>query len=217
MTTININKIKLYWKEHGTLNLLIKKVLPFLFSYVPLNYYCISHVPENKIQAKCPLEIRKGSLDDIELIIDFFGGEDKKIIYEQTKYLLDTGGEIFLAFSDGELAHVGRLRHYPGVLEVHSLERDPRIKLNKDEVYIGHCETATAFKGKNILPVVLQHIIKYAFENGKKRCFGSSNPSYKASIKGQEKAGFSFAGKIRKFRIFGKLYNDVWSSSEMDL
>lgn len=216
MPTINRNKIKLYWEKHGTLNLL-KKALPFLFSYVPLNFYCISHLPENKIQAKCPLEIRKGSLDDIELIIDFMGDEDKKMIYGQIKYLFDTGGEIFLAFSEGELAHVARLRHYPGVLEINSLERDPRIKIKKDEVYIGHCQTTSAFKGKNIYPAVLQHIIKYAFDGGKKKCFGSSSPSGKASISGIEKAGLSFVGQKRKFRLVGKLYNDLWSSSEMVL
>lgn len=213
---INRNKIKLYWEKHGTLNLL-KKALPFLFSYVPLNFYCISYLPENKIQPKCPLEIHKGSLDDIELIIDFMGDVDKEMIYGQIKYLFDTGGEMFLAFSEGELAHVARLRHYPGVLEVNSVERDPLIKIKKDEVYIGHCQTAGRYQGKNIYPAVLQHIIRYAFENGKKRCFGSSSPSGKASIRGIEKAGFSFVCQKRRFRLVGKIFNNLWSSSEMDL
>ena len=72
---------------------------------------------------------------------------------------------------------------------MNSMERDSRIEIKKDEVFIGHRETAPVFRGKNIYPVVPQHIVKFAFEKGKKRCFGASNPSGKASIRGIEKAG----------------------------
>lgn len=123
---------------------------------------------------------------------------------------------MFLAFSEGELSHVARLNHYPGSLEVNPFERDPPAKIKKDEVFIGHCQTAYEFRGKNIYSAVLQHIIKYAFENDKNRCFISASPSNKVSIRGIKKVGFSFVGQKRKFRLFGKIFNNLWTSSEMD-
>lgn len=210
---MNKYKVRLYWEKHGTLGLL-KKALPFLFSCVPLNFYSISRLPQNKIRPKCPVDIRKGSIDDIQIIIDLLGTDDPEIITGQIKHLFNTGGELFLAFSENTLVHVARLRHYPGVLKTHPFERDPLIKIRNDEVYIGHCETRSNFRGMNIYPAVLQHIVKLAFEDGKKRCFISSAPWGIVSIKGIEKAGLSFVGQKRRFRIFGKIFNSLWSSSE---
>lgn len=206
--------ILLYWRDHGTLSL-IKKALPFIFSYVPLNYYCIYSIPKIVIRPKCQLYIRKGSLNDISLISSVIAGVAKEILYLQIKYLLDTGGEIFIAFCDGEPAHVARVRYYPGVLKWNHFERDPLIALKQDEVYIGHSETNARFKGLNIYPAVLQHIIKYSFENGKIRCFGSSSPLGKVSIRGIEKAGFYYVGRKRRYRVFGKIYDTLWSSDNI--
>ena len=55
MSGINRDKINRHLKKHGTLNLL-KKAFPFLYSYVPLNFYCITHLPEKMIKPKCPLK-----------------------------------------------------------------------------------------------------------------------------------------------------------------
>lgn len=209
--TITTRKIRTYWEKHGTKGLL-KKALPFLFSYVPLNFYSISHLPINKVQTTCPLEIRKGTIDDINLIIDFFKDDDREITYKQTKHLFDTGGEIFLAFSEGELAHVLRVRHYPGVLK-NPIEREPPIEIKKDEVFAGHGQTAERYKGKGIGPAVLQHMMRYAFERGIKRCFISSSSTGKASTRGIAKAGFSFVCRKRRFRVLGKIFETTWSSS----
>ncbi|MGA2173316.1 MAG: GNAT family N-acetyltransferase [Sedimentisphaerales bacterium] len=215
---MNINKIKVYYQKYGVFYLFkkaMKRIGSLLFLYIRLNFYCVSSVPSTQIQPKCPLKIRKGNFDDIELIVNFAENGNKKKVYEQTRYFLNKGGEMFLAFSEGRLAHIARLYYYPGVLEVSPLESSPLVKLKEDEVYIGFCETNREFRGKNIYPAVLQYIVRYALENNKKKCFVSTIPSNIASIRGMEKAGFSLVGQKRKFRLFGKIFNNLWSSSDI--
>ena len=191
----------------------MKRVGALLFSYIRLNFYCVSSVPSTQIQPKCPMKIRKGNFDDIELIVNFAENDNKKKVYEQTMYFLNKGGEIFLAFSEGKLAHIARLCYYPGVIGSNPLEIHPPVRIKENEVYLGFCQTGSEFKGKNIYPAVLQYIIKYAFENNKKKCFISTSSSSAASIRGIEKAGFCFVGQKHKFRILGKIFNNCWSSS----
>ncbi len=204
------------FKRHGIFGLL-RKTRSYIFSYVPLNYYCISHMPSECLQAKCQLYIRKGTIEDIPIIINLFSEDSAKLIAEQTQYLFNQGGDIFLAFSEDHLVHAARVRYYPGILKDHPHERCPLIRLKEDELYIGHCETNPAFRGKNIYPVMLQHIAKYAFEKGIARCFGSSSPQGKSSIIGIRKAGFNFVAQKRRFRIFGKIIGNGWSTSSMKM
>ena len=212
---LSASKIKLYWKKYGTLGLAKRAVLriclPF-FSYNPLDFYCISGLPKTNIQPRCHLEIRKGGLEDISLLVDFLSEIDEATVRKQVKYFFDKGGELFLAFNEGKLAHIAHLCYYPGILEVHPLEIHPLMKLKHDEVYIGLCQTHPSFRGKGIYPVMLQHIMRYVTEKNKKRCFGSVAPTNLASIKGIKKAGFSFVERKRKFRLFGKVFNNQWVS-----
>ena len=214
----NVSKVKSYWKEYGVLGLVKKAVFRVLlpvFSYNPIDYYVISGPPQTRHQPRCPLEIRKGSMEDIDLIVEVLSDKDEAVVRKQIEYFLDKGGELFLAFSEGRLAHVARLYNYPGICEVHPLEVGPFIKLKVDEVYIGHCRTHPDFRGKGIYPVMLQHIMGYVAEKNKKRCFGSVTPGNLASIKGMKKAGFSFIQRKRKFRLFGKMFNNQWVSSKL--
>ncbi|MHC4664328.1 MAG: GNAT family N-acetyltransferase [Planctomycetota bacterium] len=153
-------------------------------------------------------------MEDIDLIVEVLNDKDEAVVRKQTEYFFDKGGELFLAFSEGKLAHVARLYNYPGICEVHPLEVGPFIRLKEDEAYIGHCRTHPKFRGKNIYPVVLQHIMRYVAEKNKKRCFGSVAPTNLASIKGMKKAGFSFVERKQKFRLFSKMLNNQWSSSK---
>lgn len=210
------NAINLYYQKYGALYVLkkaMRRIGAFLFSSFRLNFYCVLSVPTTQIQPKCPLTIRKGNFDDIELIVNFADNDNKQKVYEQTRYFMDKGGEIFLAFSEGELAHIARLCYYPGIIDSNPLEIHPPVRINKDEVYIGFCQTSSKYKGKNIYPAVLQYIIKYAFEHNTKKCFISTSSSSAASMRGIEKAGFHFVGQKHKFRILGKLFNNCWSSS----
>jgi RimJ/RimL family protein N-acetyltransferase len=214
----NVSKVKSYWKEYGALGLVKKAVFRILlpvFSYNPIDYYVISGPPQTRHQPRCPLEIRKGGMEDIDLIVEVLNDKDEAVVRKQIEYFFDKGGELFLAFSEGKLAHVARLYNYPGICEVHPLEVGPFIKLKEDEAYIGHCRTHPKFRGKNIYPVVLQHIMRYVAEKNKNRIFITVSPGNLPSIKGLKKAGFSFVSRKRMFKLCGKCFNNRWSSSDM--
>jgi hypothetical protein len=190
------------------LNKIVLRMRSFLFTYTPLNFYCISHFSESKVQPQCPLNIRQGGLEDIELMVEMLEYIDGVVAREREKHLFDNGGKAFLAFSESNLAHIAWLFYSPGIQEA-----DHLVKIKQDEGYISSCDTRSQFRGKSIYPVVLQHIVKHAFAENKKKCYISCAPANSASIKGIEKAGFSFAGTKHKFRLFGINFNNCWSSS----
>jgi GNAT superfamily N-acetyltransferase len=213
---LSADKLRAYWKRYGTLILtkkIILRIISPLFSYTPLNFYGISGLPLTQIHPRCPLEIRKGGPEDIDLIVEssvYTDYIDGASVPERIKYLLNTG-EMFLAFSEGRLVHVAWLHYGPGVREVF-----PHVKIMADDAFIGRCQTHPEFRGKNIYPAVLQHMVRYAVAKNKKRCFISTSPTITASIKGIEKAGFFFVGKLRRFRLFGKIFNNRWMSPPME-
>lgn len=212
------SKAKLYWREYDTLSL-VKKIislicLPF-FSYHPINFYVICGLPKVVVQPRCPLEIRKYRSEDISLLVDFLGEIEESVVRKRAKYFFDKGGELFLVFSKDKLVHIAHLCFYPGIHETHPLEVHPIVELKEDEVFIGYCQTHPEFRGQLIYPATLQHILRYAVAQNKKRCFISTSPRNLASIRGIEKAGFAFLEKKRKFRLFGKMFNNQWISSEV--
>lgn len=154
-----------------------------------------------------------GSMDDIELLMDFFG--DKEIARQETEYFFETGGELFLAFSGNELAGVARLRHYPGVFKLGHPERDPYIEIKKDEVFYGHCETSIKYRRNNIFTVLAQYMLDYSFAIGKKRGFATASPKQKATIRMLEKLGAIFICQKKIFRIFGIKFNYKWSTADL--
>lgn len=212
MFGISVGKAKSYWKEHGTLALVKKIVLricrPF-FSYEPLNFYFIVGLPQARLEARCPLEVRKGGPGDIDLMMEMLSYMDEATVHKQIREYFDNGGELFLAFSEGRLVHIAWLHYSSGAEKVY-----PHVNIKKDEAFIGRCDTHPGFRGNNIYPVVLQHIVRYATAKNINKCFISTAPTLVASIRGIEKAGFSFVAKLRKFRLFGKSFNNQWVSSD---
>ncbi|MBA7696966.1 hypothetical protein ES703_105624 [subsurface metagenome] len=215
MPRISASKVKSYWKKYGTLRL-VKKVLSrvcsFFFSYHVHNFYGISVLPRTQLRPRCSLEIRKGSPEDTNLMVKMLDYMDQTTVRKQQRRLFDNGGKVFLAFSEGKLVHIGWLFCSP-------LIHEPSfsVRINQDEAYIGRCDTHPDFRGKNIYPAVLQHIITHAVGKNRKRCFVATIPTNLASIRGIEKAGFSFVGKMRMFKLFGKFFNNLWSSSDIIL
>ncbi len=193
-----------------------RRALRFLCSYVPLNFYHVSRIPEVEVQPGCSLEIRRAEPADIPLISQCLDPSESDVVSEQIRHLFNGGGEAFLAFSDGKLVHVARLRYYPGVVNTKHPERDPRVKIRIDEAFIGHCQTLNGFCGRRIYPAILQHMARHVLLNGKNRCFICASPSNRASVKGIQTAGFTFVSKVRRLRLFGKIFNDVWCSPELD-
>lgn len=212
MLRTSLTKVKSYWKQHGTLALakkIILRIISPLFSYHLHNFYGISGLPQNQLQPRCPLEIRKGSLEDIGLMVEMLKNGDESVVHEQVKNYSDSGGEVFLGFSEGKLVHVAWLFCNPRISEAHFF-----VKIKKDEAYIGFCQTYPKFRGKGIYPVVLQHILEYAAAKNKKRCFIATISTNLASIRGIEKSGFSSVGKMRMFKLFGRFFNNQWVSSD---
>lgn len=200
-------------KENGAFEFIkkaVKRVCSFVFWRRTLYFYGISGVPQTVLEPRCPLEIRKGSTEDVGLIVDMLKDRDESAVRRRVKFLFDNGGEMFLAFNEGRLAHISWLLYHPGIGESYF-----NVKLKPDEAYISSVYTPPEFRGRNIYPVVLQHIMRYVAEKNKKRCFITTGPTHVASIKGIEKAGFSFAGKLRMFRLFGKMLNNQWDSSRL--
>jgi len=209
---ISVSKVKLYWKKHGTLGLVKLAVLhiclPF-FSYHLHNFYGMSGLPRTQVQPRCLLDIRKGGPEDIGLIVDLRDDIDEADVHKQVKDYFDNGGELFLGFSEGKLVHTAWLFYNLRISEIPFF-----VKIRKDEAYIGNCYTHPEFRGKNIYPVVLQHMLMDAAAKNKKRCFITTIPINLASIRGIEKSGFSFVGKMRMFKLFGKFFNNQWDSSD---
>lgn len=211
MPRISVSKVKTYWKEYGTLALAKKVVLrirSFLFWYKQLDFYGISGLPQTDVQPRCPLEIRRGSEQDIDLMVQMLNYLDEATARKRERYLFDNGGKVFLAFSKGNLVHIAWLFYYPGAREAYF-----QVKLKQAEAYISSCHTHPEFRGNNIYPAVLQHIVGHAAKENRNRCFISSDATNSPSIKGIKKTGFSFVGKMRIFRLFGKTFNNHWISS----
>lgn len=209
---LSARKVKSYWRQYGTLALakkiILRICLPF-FSYEPLNFYGISGLPRTQLQPRCPLEIRKGGVEDIDLMVDSLKNGDRSVVRKQIKNYFDCKGEVFLGFSEGKLSHIAWLHYCPGIRKAY-----PLVLIKEDEAFVGRCDTHPAFRGKNIYPVVLQHMLRHAAAKNKKRCFISTSPKNLAAIKGITKAGFSFVWKKQKFRLFGKVFNNEWVSSD---
>lgn len=178
-----------------------------VFSYHPLYLYATDNFQQRNLQAKCPIEIRKGSLKDIDLIIELLGYLEESFAQKRAENAFNKGAEPFLVFSEDRLTHVSWLWYHPGIRE-----QLVNVKLKANEGHIATCYTAPDFRGNNIYPVVLQHILKYAANKNMSRVYISSAPKNVASIRGIEKAGFTKISTIRGFRLFGKMFNIDWES-----
>lgn len=88
MSRISASKIKSHWEKHGTLKLAQKGIeyicRPF-FLYMPLNFYCMCSLPQTQLQACCPLEIRKGTPSDMELMVKMPVDVDEASAQEQVE------------------------------------------------------------------------------------------------------------------------------------
>ncbi len=211
MLRAGLKKLKAYQQKYGVLGLFKKSVLwvcSFVFFYRPLHIYKIEGVPKTKVKALCLLEIRRGKREDIDLIVGLGDYLNKSDIRRYVQYHFDSGGKLFLALNEGKLAHVCWLFYSPGFEGQWA-----HIHLKKDEAHIASAHTESEFRGQNIYPAVLQHILKYVAEKNIRRVYITSSPKNIASVRGIEKAGFSKIGEIHGLKFFGKKFNHHWSSS----
>lgn len=210
------NNIKKYWKEQGIFKLLkrgIYRTFQFVFAYLPINYYVIYGQPDNPPEPRCPLTIRKGNPEDHALIdemLEYSYKSPDSILRKRVKQCFDSGAQVFLAFSGDKLVNVSWLHYWPGVSKIY-----PNVKIREDEAFFGHIETHPEFRGNNIYPVLIQHMMDYAANNKIKRCYGRTIPKHSVSIKGINKTGFSLVMTKHRFVLFGKMFNCKWDSSKL--
>lgn len=212
-------RIKSLIKKYGIVGFIkkaLRRICSFVFSYRPVYIYGISSLPSHNLEPRCPLEIRKGTEQDTDLVLElmnhikhnaYLNPIRKRALLHRLKARFDGGNEPFLAFGEGTLAHVSWLFHPPKVKET-LLE----AHIGNDQRLIGVCLTVPEFRGKNIYPVVLQHILRNVFAQGIKTVFITTSPSNIASIRGIEKVGFRRLKKVRGFILFGKKFNHYWQA-----
>jgi len=208
--TITISKIKGFISEHGFWRFTWKALtrsISFVFSYKPLYLYSTSDLTRKDQQARCPLEISIGNQVDIDLIVELLDYANETFVRKRSENALNKGAKPFLVFSNDKMSHISWLFYPPIVREQLII-----LKLKPTEAHIATCYTNPAFRGMNIYPTVLQHILRYAAEKGTKRVYIASSPKNIASIRGIEKAGFSKITTIKGFVLFGKLFNIYWES-----
>lgn len=209
-----MKKLKEYQQKYGVLGLFkksVSRVCSFVFSYRPLHVYEIEGVPKTEVKTHCPMEIRRGKREDIDLFVGLGDYLSKTAIrIEDAPYYFDSGGELFLGFSEDKLVHSCWLFYYPGFKDQWS-----HIHLKKDEAYIATARTDSELRGQNIYPAVLQYLLKYVGEKNIKKVYIATMPKNIASVRGIQKAGFSKVGEIHALKFFGKMFNHHWVSSEI--
>ncbi|MFH0982613.1 MAG: hypothetical protein V2A79_13905 [Planctomycetota bacterium] len=211
MSTAIIHRMRLYQQKHGTWALFpraLRAMASFVFEYRPVNLYAITAPPGTPAEARCPLDIRKGGPDDIERMVHLKAPIDPAEYRAGVEQAFAQGCELFLALSQGRLAHRSWLFYPPRVLETLV-----DLRLRPEQAHIGVCLTGADFRGMNIYPVVLQHIVRFAFEKGFKAVFIAAAPSNVASNRGIQKAGFTFVKKVSGFVLLGKHWNHRWQAS----
>ena len=186
----------------------MRRASSFVFDYRPVYLYAISSPPECQVEARCPLEIRKGAPEDIDFIGSGRELVDTDPYLRRLRRRFAMGAEPFLGISEGKLAHSSWLFRPPRVVET-----NVDLRLSPDQVHIGACWTSTKFRGMNIYPTVLRHIQKYAFARGAKSVFIAAAPENIASTRGIEKAGFVRVKKVSGFVLFGRMWNYRWQAS----
>lgn len=205
-------RIKALIKKHGIAGFLkkaLRRICSFVFSYRPVYIYGISGPAFHNLEPRCPLEIRKGTEQDTDFILELMSYMDRSVALRRIKEGFKGGNEPFLAFSEGKIAHMSWLFHPPKVKETLVV-----FHLCEGQCFIGACLTSPEFRGKNIYPVVLQHILRDVFTRGTKAVFIAAAPSNIASMRGVEKAGFHLLKKIRGFMLFGRMFNHHWQGPE---
>jgi len=118
--------------------------------------------------------------------------------------LYDGVKDFFIYKDNGQIGHISWV-YYRG---------DPNriINLHIDEGEIKYSLTFPQFRGKGIYPATLIKIQRYLQENGYKRVFICVKVENLPSIRGIEKAGFSFVTKINLIKILGVQVNKRYAT-----
>ena len=106
--------------------------------------------------------------------------------------------ECYLAFSQGEIAHIAWV-YYPDQLKKHPT---PFRILRADEAAIANCVTIPQFRGKGVYPAVVRTLLEDLKKRGYRHCYMYIEVDNVASQRGVSKLGFRPAGKSWRLRLF---------------
>ncbi len=145
--------------------------------------------------------VKKGNQAAIESIRKNMHGPSWEFscdIYDRVK-------DFFIYNQNGVIGHISWVYY----------KDDPNriLNLHDDEGEIKYSLTLPQFRGRGVYPTVLMAVQKYLKEQGYKRLFICTRQENLSSVRGIEKAGFSFVRKINLIKILGVQVSKRYATS----
>ncbi len=152
------------------------------------------------VEAKIPIRIKEVSK---EYAADLFPLIRKMPQKKQQQFIqrFNKGDRCYMAFSGMIPCHYSWIRE-KGTIGMHEIKR--RFKIKNKDAWIFDCTTNSNYRGLSIYTKVISYITELLISNGYSNVYISTLKSNKASIRGIEKAGFSFEGKINHLKLSAK-------------
>lgn len=188
------------------------EVVTTVFAYYPLNFYSMTDLSSRDVQCHVELVVRQGTLGDMRMIDDLLALTYVSPDATSRRNLgkcFDSGGRVFLAFSNGRLVHAAWLHDKKSAEHVFSY-----IEMKPDQALIGQCCTDPEYRGKSVYPFMLQQLARYAFSENFRKCYITTTPRHTPSVRGILKAGFALEGTLHRFRLLGLTFNSRWKCSD---
>lgn len=186
-------------KSISDLRIFIRKVFSFLMRNIYQNETLFVFEINNHNEQTSVASIIHANPENLK---DIFYFQDEKY-FATFKHFLSIGDKGYLAYIDNRCIHRSWVKsNFQTVLFHWALP----YNLQKDEIYIHYCETASNARGKNIYPHVLSSIVK---EHYNKTILISTNKNNLASIVGIKKVGFEIRSIIQLKIIFGLKFIEI--------
>lgn len=185
----------------GTIRILLQKLLCPVLEVSVLKVFGCQSERMVKTESLCPIVIKPLTDKDISLIASFHGYHDGSPRIKDFEKRFQSNNIPYLALHELTPVHLSWICCGD---KVELEETETILKFKENSGYIWDCKTFVLYRGKNIYPAVLQHIIrdisqKYNIKN----FYIAVAPDNKSSIGGIRKAGFDYIGTIRTFKILG--------------
>lgn len=196
--------LRKYRRRYGTIAIakkVIYRLTSRIFDFSSSQLFEWRGLCTPELSAECPLEIRFGNDSDLNSIASFHAYTEKSPEIAVLRERLEKGDRPYLAFSGKTLAHVAWVCRRK---QVDAPEIWASLLFKDNQAYIRDCKTSFIFRGKNVYPVVLQHILRDLKAENVGTVYIACRTSNTASLKGIEKAGFLPIRKIQAVRLFGR-------------
>lgn len=122
---------------------------------------------------------------------------------EEMKTRLERGDLCFVAIAEGRVAHYSWAQ-FSGLHEIRDVGQ--RVEVQRGHVWVYHCRTADWARARQIYPFVLTRLLA---ESKSRNCHAAwiyTSAENIASLRGIEKAGFSFYRQLVSLNLFGSRF-----------